>query len=76
MQEGHMPTFDEGDRVKWNWGSGTGEGTVQKIYTRKISLTLKGTEVTRDASDDDPAYRIEQDDGDTVLKSGSELDAA
>ncbi len=52
-----------GDTVEWNWGEHTASGTV------------KGTEVTRDASDDEPAYLIEQDEGDEVLKSAGELNA-
>lgn len=62
-----------GDTVEWNWGEGTGTGTVSERFTSKVTRTISGTEVTRNASDDDPAYLIEQDDGDRVLKSGSEL---
>lgn len=68
--------FDEGDTVQWNWGNGTGTGTVTRKYTQKITRTIKGSEITRNASDDDPAYLIEQEDGDEVLKSGTELDRA
>ena len=69
-------SYSEGDEVKWNWGNGTGTGKVTKKYTQKITKTIDGSEVTRDASDDEPAYLIEQDDGDEVLKSGSELSKA
>ena len=69
-------TYSEGTKVEWNWGNGTGTGTIVKTYTRRITLTIKGTEVTRDASEDEPAYRIEQDDGDEVLKSQSEVSRA
>ncbi len=62
-----------GDKVEWNWGSGTGTGKVTERFTSKVTRTLKGSEVTRDASEDEPAYLIEQDDGDEVLKSASEL---
>ena len=65
---------DVGDQVKWKWGDGTAEGKVTKKYTQKITKTLKGTDVTRDASEDEPAYLIEQSDGDEVLKSVTELD--
>ena len=65
-----------GDKVKWSWGNGTGTGTVKHIYKEKITKTIKGSEITRDASDDEPAYLIEQDDGDKVLKSVTEVDAA
>ncbi|WP_386684388.1 DUF2945 domain-containing protein [Loktanella sp. R86503] len=71
-----MSDFKEGDRVKWNWGNGTGTGKVVKRYTRKTTLTIKGNDVTRDASEDEPAFRIEQDDGDEVFKSITEIEAA
>lgn len=70
-----MAKISEGDRVEWDWGDGTGTGTVQKTYTQKITRTLKGTEVTRDGSEDDPALFIEQEDGDEVLKLASEVRA-
>lgn len=71
-----MPTYTKGDKVTWTWGNGTGTGTVQESFTNRVTRTIKGTEVTRDATDDDPAYLVEQDDGDRVLKSESELSKA
>ncbi|MCF7698223.1 DUF2945 domain-containing protein [Loktanella sp. M215] len=71
-----MSNFNEGDSVKWSWGSGSAKGEIVKRYTRKTTLTIKGTEVTRDASEDAPAFRIRQDDGDEVLKSVTEIEAA
>ncbi|TMM51277.1 DUF2945 domain-containing protein [Sulfitobacter sabulilitoris] len=71
-----MASYDTGDTVKWNWGEGTGTGTVRKIYSRNVTRTIKGTEVTRDGSDDDPALLIEQEDGDEVLKLASEVTRA
>ncbi len=68
-----MSEYTKGDKVKWNWGNGTGTGKVTKVYTQKITRTISGAEVTRNADGDNPAYLIEQDDGDEVLKSGSEL---
>lgn len=66
-------TYQTGTKVEWDWGNGTGTGKIVKKYTQKITLKLQGSEVTRKASDDEPAYKIEQDDGSEVLKSGSEL---
>ncbi len=68
--------FTHGARVEWNWGSGTGTGKIAKKYTEKVTRTIDGTEVTREASADEPAYYIEQDDGGAVLKSASELSKA
>lgn len=62
-----------GDTVEWTWGEHTASGTVIERFTEKVTRTIKGTEVTRDASDDEPAYLIEQDDGDEVLKAANEL---
>ena len=71
-----MPKYRQGDTVEWTWGSGTATGTVREAFTERVTRTLKGTEVTRDADADNPAYLIEQDDGDRVLKSESELSKA
>lgn len=68
--------FNKGDKVKWNWASGTAEGTVTETFKERVTRTLKGNDVTRDADSDNPAYMIEQDDGDRVLKSESELSKA
>lgn len=63
-----------GTTVSWKWGQGTGSGKVRERFTSKVTRKIKGTEVTRNASDDDPAYLIEQEDGDEVLKGHSELE--
>lgn len=59
--------------VTWNWGEGTAKGNIRRVYREKITKTIEGADVTRNADDDNPAYLIEQDDGGKVLKSHSEL---
>ena len=66
-------SYDKGDRVSWEWGSGRAEGKITEQFAEKVTRTIKGNEVTRNASEDEPAYLIEQDDGGRVLKSHSEL---
>ena len=68
-----MAGYKEGDKVAWDWGSGTAHGTVAKTYERKVTRKLKGSEITRNGSKDDPALYIEQEDGDGVLKLSSEV---
>lgn len=68
-----MKNFKTNTKVSWNWGNGTAKGYVRKKFTSKIEKTIDGTDVTRNATEDDPAYLIEQEDGQDVLKSGSEL---
>ncbi|EMI17971.1 hypothetical protein RMSM_05103 [Rhodopirellula maiorica SM1] len=68
--------FQKNQYVRWNYGSGTAKGQIKESYKQKVTKTIKGNEVTRNASDDEPAYLIEQEDGDEVLKSESELSDA
>ncbi len=63
----------EGTEVKWNWGRGEASGRVKKVFHSDVSRTIEGNKVTRAASDDSPAYLIEQSDGQKVLKSSSEV---
>jgi hypothetical protein len=65
----------KGSKVSWSWGANTAHGKIVERFTARVTHTIKGTEVTRDASRKEPAYLIEQDDGDRVLKSRSELEA-
>ena len=68
--------FRKGEAVRWAWGGNTAEGKVAQSFTRRVKRTIKGTTVTRNASEEEPAYLIVQDDGDRVLKSASELSKA
>ncbi len=62
-----------GDEVEWNWGSSTATGTVRERFTSRVTRTIDGKGVTRNATEDEPAYLITQEDGSRVLKSASEL---
>lgn len=68
-----MTKFHNGAMVEWAWAKGTGTGKIVHTFTRNVTRTIKGAEVSRKASKDEPAYLIEQENGDKVLKSGSEL---
>ena len=63
----------KGSTVEWTWGSSTASGKVTEVHHDKVSRTTKGSEITRNGSDDDPAYVIEQEDGTVVLKLRSEV---
>ena len=62
------------ETVSWSWGDGKASGKVVKRYKESVTKTIKGTEVTKNGTDDNPAVEIEQEDGTTVLKLQSELD--
>jgi len=65
----------KGSKVSWTWGAHEAHGKIVERFTTKVTRTLKGTEVTREASAKEPAFLIEQEDGDQVLKSKTELTA-
>lgn len=66
--------IQKGTRVKWEWGSGSAQGKVQETYTTKTTKTIKGNEVTRNGEEGNKALYIQQEDGDYVLKSESEVE--
>jgi hypothetical protein len=68
-----MQKFRAGTEVEWKWGRSKATGKVRKSFTRDVEREIKGSEIKRKASADEPAYLIEQEDGDRVLKSHSEL---
>lgn len=65
--------IQKGTKVKWKWGEGYATGKVEETYTKKITKTIKGTEVTREGEEGNKALYIEQEDGDHVLKSENEV---
>ncbi|APD90201.1 DUF2945 domain-containing protein [Alteromonas mediterranea] len=68
-----MKDYAINTEVEWEWGNGSATGNVREKFTSDVERTIKGSSVKREASDSDPAYLIEQDDGSKVLKSHSEL---
>ncbi|MGQ2948929.1 MAG: DUF2945 domain-containing protein [Agrobacterium sp.] len=71
-----MSAFRKGTKVRWNWGSGTGEGKIVETFTDDVERTIAGSRIKRKTSKDEPAFLIEQEDGAKVLKSRSELERA
>jgi hypothetical protein len=71
-----MTDIRKGTEVEWKYGSSKAEGKVEQKFTKEVTRKIKGKEVTRKATNDNPAYLVKQDDGTKVLKSGSELHKA
>lgn len=63
----------KGDKVEWNWGKSKAEGKIVKEYDKPVEKTIKGAHVKRNASKDEPAYELEQEKGNKVIKNESEL---
>jgi hypothetical protein len=69
-------TFAKGTWVAWNWGNGTPTAKVVDSATDRIERTIDGTTQSRNGTEDNPAYVLEQESGQTVLKLHSELKKA
>ena len=72
---GSASSFQSDQYVQWDWGNGTAKGQIKERFEREVTRTLQGSEITRNGTEDDPAYLIRQEDGDEVLKLGSEIEA-
>jgi len=73
--------LEKGDLVQWDWSGGMANGRIAEIITEPGSVTreMGGTEVTREVTDDEPAYVIdvwrEGEFSGQALKSASEVSA-
>ncbi|MAT89201.1 MAG: hypothetical protein CMC35_00800 [Flavobacteriaceae bacterium] len=63
----------EGTEVTWKWGNGKAQGKVVETFTKEVTRTIEGNEVTRKGEEGNKALLIEQDDGGKVLKLESEV---
>jgi len=68
-------SFQSDQYVRWDWGNGTAKGQIKERFEREVTRTLQGSEITRNGTEDNPAYLIRQEGGDEVLKLGSEIEA-
>lgn len=66
--------YQQGATVEWRWGQGKGAGKVKSSFEATVSRKIAGSEITRHGSKENPAYYIETDDGENVLKLHSELE--
>jgi len=68
-----MAHLQIGMNVKWRWGAHWAHGRIEQVFTEKTTRTIRGTQVTRNASPEEPAYLITQPRGGVVLKNGNEI---
>ncbi|MBT2557888.1 DUF2945 domain-containing protein [Hymenobacter sp. ISL-91] len=66
----------KGTQVSWKYGTGTATGKIEETYRESVSRKIKGAEITRNGTPENPAYLIVQENGDKVLKLKSEVTAA
>lgn len=73
-EERGAESLEKGDHVAWKWGGGFAEGHIQDESTGKLTKETKpGVEITRNGTEDNPAFFIERGAGNPVVKKQSEL---
>ena len=63
----------KGTPVSWKYGTGTATGKIESVHKEPVTRTIKGAEIHRNGSADDPAFVIVQENGSRVLKLRSEV---
>lgn len=71
-----MAEINKGTEVEWSWGKGKAKGKVEQKFTDDVTRKIKGKEIKRKASKDEPAFLVKQKDGAKALKSKSEVHKA
>ena len=66
----------KGTTVSWKYGTGTATGKIESVHKEAVTRTIKGAEIYRNGSADDPALVIVQANGSRVLKLKSEVKPA
>jgi hypothetical protein len=66
----------KGTKVSWKYGVGSATGKIESIHKEPITQKIKGHDIHRNGSADDPALVIVQENGNKVLKLQSEVKAA
>lgn len=66
----------KGTQVTWKYGTGTATGKIEETHKESVTLKIKGSDITRNGTPDNPAFVIVQENGDKVIKLKSEVSAA
>lgn len=78
-QQQALAEFKEGDLVRWQTSASPGTGRVNTVVSEAgETVTANGADVTREATEEEPAYKLDNWNGSeyetgTVVKSASEL---
>ena len=68
--------FKKSARVQWNWLGRSVKGKVLESFAKPVMRVIKGKEIKRNGSAENPAYLVISESGNRALKLGSELKSA
>lgn len=65
--------FKVGSKIQWKWLGRNISGTVEKVFEKPITREIKGKQIKRNGSPENPAYLVKSEAGNEALKLGTEL---
>jgi hypothetical protein len=65
--------FSIGAKVQWQWLGRPILGVVEEIFFEPVTKSIKGKNIKRNGSKENPAYLFKSDAGNIALKLGAEL---
>ena len=68
------PSFKPGTKVTWHSFNNTYRGTIKQVFTEKVEREVNGERETQDADIMNPAYLIQNDDGQELLKRHQDVE--
>jgi Hypervirulence associated proteins TUDOR domain len=73
-EKGKKHGCEVGCEVSWMFGKNKAMGKIVKMSEAPMTVKLKGKDITRNGTPEDPALLIEQGDGTQILKLSSEME--
>ncbi|MEB3244694.1 MAG: DUF2945 domain-containing protein [Vampirovibrionales bacterium] len=70
-----LQPYEPGTPVAWKWGAHEAYGEIEEVHTSRVERVIKGSRIVRNGTPERPAYLIRQENGQTVLKLHTELEA-
>ena len=70
-----MKAHKVGKRVRWQWMGGWIDGRVIEVHFNSIVRELKGKQIKRNGSRENPTYGVQSEAGGVALKLHTELNA-
>ena len=60
--------YKVGTKIEWKWLGRSIQGIVKEVFTEPVTKTIKGKNIKRNGSVENPAYLVESSVGNLALK--------
>lgn len=73
QSKSQLKKYSIGAPVQWKWLGGLIDGHIREVHFEPITKTLKGKNIKRNGSKENPAYLVQSEAGNFALKLQTEL---